>query len=271
MQPAENEAAIGAEADQFEALVAAGDKVRFAGGGDAAVFAGLCDGVFDGQQLFGDARAFPLSSMTGGAGIVTGPEEEQRDAIDLDQLANVLAAADRLDERYDEGVFVGLGDVLGRALAPGSGPLAADAADAGGRVFGECDALAELVGRFDPRDEDAVGPDVEGSLHKVDVAGRHTDEGDGVAADGCPQVLDDFFPIQMSVLGVDDDPIEANGDRHLGDAGAFERDPEAERWFASGQFLFQFGDRGSFHVLRILADWGSDGRWPRPRRNCEKG
>ena len=81
--------------------------------------------------------------------------------------------------------------------------------------------LAQLLRRFDPRDDDAIRADVERSLDEADVALRDADERDGVAANRRAHVLDDVLPVEMAMLGVDHDPVEAQRDGHLGDAADF--------------------------------------------------
>ena len=45
------------------------------------------------------------------------------------------------------------------------------------------------------------------------------DQGDRVSPDRRPKVLDDFAPVELTVLGIDHDPIEPEGHRHFGHAG----------------------------------------------------
>ena len=139
--------------------------------------------------------------------------------------------------------------MLGNALPPAGRPLGADAAQAPRRIVGEGDQLAQLVGRFDPRNHHAVGPDIERSLHKADVALGEPHQRDRVAANRGPQVLDDFLPIEVAVLGIDDDPIHAERDGHFRDAGALERHPHAVHGLVRRQLLRQFFDCGRFHAL----------------------
>src|SRR5205823_1827837 len=104
-------------------------------------------------------------------------------------LPDVAPAADRLDDRNDHYVFVGLVDVLDEALPPAGGALGADAAAAVGGVVGKPYRFAQLLGRFHPRDDDPVRADVEGALNQPDVALRQTDQRNRFAAHGGAQVL----------------------------------------------------------------------------------
>ena len=105
-----------------------------------------------------------------------------------------------------------------------------------------------MLGRFDPGNDDAVGADVERPLDQAAVQLGDADQGDRVAADGRPQVLDDFLPIEMAVLGVDHHPVQAQGHRHLGDARRFERDPQAEHRLVGRKLAAEAADGGSLHV-----------------------
>jgi hypothetical protein len=142
-------------------------------------------------------------------------------------------------------------NVLNKALAPTGSAFRADAAQAGGRVFRKGDRLAKLIGRFDPRDDDAFGANIEGPLYQGDVALRYAYEHDGVAPDRRAHVLDDFFPIEVPVLGIDDHPIKPQSNGHFSDAWAFQRHPQPEHGLVARQFLLQFLDRRSFHRLHF--------------------
>ena len=48
---------------------------------------------------------------------------------------------------------------------------------------------------------------------------------------------DDLLPVEVPVLGVDDDPIEAEPRRHVGDGGGFERDPQAIHRLTRGELF----------------------------------
>ena len=76
---------------------------------------------------------------------------------------------------------------------------------------------------------------------------REPHEGDGFAPDGGPEVLGDVLPVEVPVLGVDDDPVEAEGDGHLGDGGRIERDPQAEGGPVGGECAAEGLDGGGLH------------------------
>jgi len=69
------------------------------------------------------------------------------------------------------------------------------------------------------------------------------DHRDGVAPDGGPEVLDNLLPIEVPVLGVDDDPVQPQRDRHLGHAGGFQRHPEPVHGPIGSELLAEFFDR----------------------------
>jgi hypothetical protein len=94
--------------------------------------------------------------------------------------------------------------------------------------MGEGDRLLNLLGRFHPRNQHAVGADIESPFDKSGVQLRNADQNDRVTADASTNVLDDLFPVEMAVLGIDDDPIDAESDPHLGDAGRLEGHPKAD-------------------------------------------
>jgi hypothetical protein len=133
---------------------------------------------------------------------------------------------------------------------PARRALGADAAYAVGRVVRERDRLAQLVGRLDPGQDDAVGADVQRPLDQPHVALGHAHQRHRVAAHGRAQVLDDLLPVEVPVLGVDDDPVEPQANGHLRDARALERHPQAVHRLVRGEFLTEFSNRGSFHRFK---------------------
>ena len=87
-----------------------------------------------------------------------------------------------------------------------------------GRIAGERDGLAELLGRLDPGDDHAVGPDVERPLDQAAVSSATRTSATVSLRTVGPEVLDDLLPVEVAVLGVDHDPVEPERDGHLGDA-----------------------------------------------------
>ena len=248
VQAAQQQSAIDPQSEHAEALPAAFQQILVTGGDDSAMLAGGANRILDRQQFLGHARPFPLSAVAGRRGIVGRTEEENLHAVDLQHGLDVPAALDRLDDRHHQDVLVGLLGVLDEALSPAGGPLGADAADAFRRIMGEADRLPQLLGRFHPRHDHAVGSDVERPLDQPDVQFGHADQHHGIAADRGPNVFDDLLPVEMPVFGVDDDPIHAQGHGHFGDAGRFQRDPQAVDRLIGGQLATQFVDGGCFHV-----------------------
>src|SRR4051812_22736087 len=49
-------------------------------------------------------------------------------------------------------------------------------------------------------------------------------------------MFDDFLPVEMPVLGIDDDPVEAQCHGHFRDTGALECDPQPIDRFLFGEF-----------------------------------
>ena len=98
-------------------------------------------------------------------------------------------------------------------------------------------AWRSCSGGFHPGNDDAVGADVEGPLDQPAVEFREANQGDRLATRRGSEMFDNFFPIEMAVLRVDDDPIDAERHRHLGDARRLEGDPEAENRLIVGELM----------------------------------
>jgi T5SS/PEP-CTERM-associated repeat protein len=144
-------------------------------------------------------------------------------------------------------VLVGLADGLGEAAAPAGGALGADPAHALRGVAREGDGPLGLLGGFDPGDDDAVGADVERPLDEADALLGDAHEGDRVAADGGADVVEDVAPVQVPVLGIDHDPVQPQGDGHLGDARRLQRHPQAVNGLAGGELLAELADGVGLH------------------------
>ena len=76
-------------------------------------------------------------------------------------------------------------------------------------------------------------------------------QGDRFAAHGRADVFRDLFPVEVPVLGVDDDPVEAEGDGDLGDRGRFERDPQPERGPVGGERASKGPAGSGLHGVRV--------------------
>ena len=57
----------------------------------------------------------------------------------------------------------------------------------------------------------------------------------------------DLFPVQMTVFGIDDNPIQPQRHSDLREAGRFQSNPKTEGGFIRGQFLAQPLDGGNLH------------------------
>jgi len=241
------EAHIHTETDHAETLFAAFELVFVTGGDDAGVFSRAADDVVELTDLIGDAGTFPLAAIAGGGRVIGGSEVEEFYAIDLTHLGDLSGSADGLNDGDDKDVFVGFGGVFGEALPPASCAFASDAARTFQRVACVGDGLFELLCGFDPGDDDAVGTDIEGTLDEPGVQLGDAYECDGVAPNCGTEVLDDFFPVEVAVFGVNDDPVEAESHGDFCDTGGFESDPHAVDGLVGGEFLAEFANRGSFH------------------------
>jgi hypothetical protein len=71
-------------------------------------------------------------------------------------------------------------------------------------------------------------------------------------------VFDNRVPVEVAVLRVDDQPVEAECNGHFGDAGGFERDPEAEHRAVGGEVAAKGLDGGSLHGVERLRCPSSD-------------
>jgi hypothetical protein len=92
----------------------------------------------------------------------------------------------------------------------------------------ERDRLTQVLHRLDARQDHAVGAEVEGAFDQPWRQFGEADQRDGVAAGRRTQVLDDVVPVELSVFGIDDDPVEAERDGHPGDVRRFQRDPQPQ-------------------------------------------
>ena len=86
------------------------------------------------------------------------------------------------------------------------------------------------------------------------------DQGDGLAPDGGPEMLDDLFPVEVAVLGVDHHPVQPEGHRHLGHAGRFERHPQPVDRLTGGELFPKFSDRECVHIDACIEGRGAVAR-----------
>jgi len=170
--------------------------------------------------------------------------------LDWKEIAEHVRATVRSDTvalvRIAE-LSVGLPCMLHKTLAPARGALGADATDAALRIGCGGYRRLELQGGFDPRDDYAVGADIEGALDQRGRVFGETDKDHGVAAHRSADVFDDFLPIEVTVFGVDRHPVESQRDRHLADARRLQRNPEPVDGRAGLHFRTEALQGGDFH------------------------
>lgn len=157
MKRAQEQSAIASEADHLKALRDAGGQINGARAHNSAVFTGMAEGVFDSQELFGNAGSFPLAAEASGGRVIRGAEEKDFGTWDLGKGFDIPAGGDGFDDGDDEGMIIGLLGVLEEALAPGGGSLGPNPANALWRVQSERNGLLQLLRGFDPWDNNAVG------------------------------------------------------------------------------------------------------------------
>ena len=75
----------------------------------------------------------------------------------------------------------------------------------------------DLLDGFDPRDDHPVCTKVEGAFGQRCAAFGQSHQDDSITAQPRTNVLVDLFPVEMPVLGIDDNPVQVQCDRHLGD------------------------------------------------------
>ena len=84
-----------------------------------------------------------------------------------------------------------------------------------------------------------MGTQVEHALDHALLDLLDPDQGGGGRVPGRPDVLDHLLEVEMAVLGVDHDPVVAEGRGDLADRWGFEGDPHADRGLAPRQLLLQ--------------------------------
>ena len=253
-ETAQHQAAVDADGQHAEALFEPLVEVFVVRGHHPAVLARGADGVLGIEDHPGYARPFPLARRPCGGRVVGRAEKEDLHPFHLEQLVNVAASLHRLDDGHDKHVLFGFLDVLRKALPPASGALGADAAQSLGRIVGKRDGLAQLLDLLHPGHHHSVGADVEGAFDQPYAEFGDAHQHHRVAAHGGAEVLEDVAPVEVAVLGVDHDPVEAQSHAHLGNAGRLQGDPETVDRFVAGQFLSHFANGGAFHFT-------SNGLW----------
>ena len=61
-------------------------------------------------------------------------------------------------------------------------------------------------------------------------------------------MLEDLFPVEVAVLGVDHDPIQPEGHRHLGHTGRFQRHPQPVNRFTGRELFPKLSNREGVHT-----------------------
>ena len=74
-------------------------------------------------------------------------------------------------------------------------------------------------------------------------------QGDGLAPDRGPQMLDDLFPVELPVLGVDHDPIQPEATAISVTLGRFQRHPQPIDRLTGRELFSEFSDRERVHNL----------------------
>ena len=230
------ESIVGTDPKHLEALIPTLNQVFDARGHQAAVFAGSTNDVFQFKNLFGHPRSLPMASVPGCRREIGRTKKEDIGSVHLAHRLDVRNGLDVLDDGHDHHMVVGLRGVLGQALPPGGGPFPSDAAAAFGGIMGILDGFLQFFYSGNPGDDHPIGSDVEGAFGKRGAAFLEPDEDDCVAAYGGPNVLVDFLPVEVSMFGVDHDPVHSEGDGDFGDAGRFERDPKAVNRLVAREF-----------------------------------
>ena len=249
MEAAQEQPAVQANTQHAKALLAAFNQVLLIRGDDATVFAMGAKRVLDGLQLRGNPRSLPLSAMAGSRGVIRRAEEKEVRAADLAEISDVLSGGHGLDYGNDEDVLVGLLRVLDEALSPTRSALRSDTPNSLGRITRERDRLPQLLSGLDPRHHHPVGADVEDALDEAAVQLGDAHQRDRVASHGGPDVFENLLPVKVTVFGVDDNPVKAEGDGHFRNVGRLQRDPKAVNGFVRRQFLPEPLDCGSFHLV----------------------
>src|SRR5262245_50695469 len=143
------QARVHPEADGAKPLVDPLSDVLVARRNDSAVLACPAKVFLHPEDLLRDSWSFPLAAMTGPRRKIRWAEPEQVRAFDLAHRWQALRGQDGLEDRHDEDVVIRLDRVLDHRLAPGRGPLRAEASDTFERVTSEPNGLGQLIGRFD--------------------------------------------------------------------------------------------------------------------------
>src|SRR5688572_22602009 len=108
-------------------------------------------------------------------------------------------------------MLVGLCGMFDERLSPQGRPLCTDAALPFQWIASPTDRLPQLFGRFDPGNYHSISAAIERPLDQSTIQLCNPHESDGVAANRRAQVLHDVLPVEMTMLGIDHDKIEARG------------------------------------------------------------
>src|SRR5579883_2360853 len=132
-------------------------------------------------------------------------------------------------------------------LPPRRRPLSTDSAHALGGIASIPDGLLELLGGFHPRNHHAIRTDVERAFDEPAIEFRESDERDGFAANCRANVFRDLLPVEMPMLCVNDNPIQAQGDSHFCDGGGLQRNPKPECGPVGGESLSKYATSCCLH------------------------
>ncbi len=146
-------------------------------------------------------------------------------------------------------MLVGLGGMLDETLPPGGRSFATNPTTTFRRVSCKRDGPAKLVAIFDPGDDDSVGTDIESPLDQPAIELGDPHQGDRITANGGTQMRDDVFPVKVAVFGIDHDPVEPKGDRHLRDGRRIESHPQTISWPVGGKCGSKRVDRVLIHAI----------------------
>jgi hypothetical protein len=105
--------------------------------------------------------------------------------------------------------------------------------------------------RLDPRDDDAIGADIQYALEQARVQFRHAHQRHRITAHRSPNVFEDLLPIEVPVFGVDDDPVQAQRHRHFRNAGRLQGHPQTVDGFLARQLSAKPLQGGDFHVMGL--------------------
>jgi hypothetical protein len=66
-----------------------------------------------------------------------------------------------------------------------------------------------LLGRLDPRNDNSIRTDIKRALDKSVIQLGDSNQSHRITSNGGAKMFDDFFPVQVTMLGVNDNPVQA--------------------------------------------------------------